>query len=237
MATIAFIPARSGSTRLKNKNILLIKKKPLIYWTFKSAIELNIFDVIIFSSDSRKYFDILIKSLKKSNLSTTKIIFDLRNKEQAGTKKKIFDYIKYDLLRKFDFSKKDLIVQLLPTSPLRTKHTVKAAISLSKKTKKNVFTVSRYDFHISFALSMMKNNKWKALFSNSPLKNGNTQSQDQKEFFKPNPVANCLWVKNIKDKSKSIYEGAIPIKTTKLEAIDIDDINDFSMVKAILENK
>ena len=88
MATIAFIPARSGSTRLKNKNILLIKKKPLIYWTFKSAIELNIFDVIIFSSDSRKYFDILIKSLKKSNLSTKKVIFDLRNKEQAGTKKK-----------------------------------------------------------------------------------------------------------------------------------------------------
>ena len=88
METIAFIPARSGSSRLKNKNILLINKKPLIFWTLKTAIELNIFDNIIFSSDSKRYYDLLIKSLKKSNLSTKKITFDLRSTEQAGQKKR-----------------------------------------------------------------------------------------------------------------------------------------------------
>ena len=82
MAIIAFIPARSGSTRLKNKNILLANKKPIIFWSLKTAIDSKVFDSIIFSSDSKKYYDLLIKSLKESNLSTKKIIFDLRNKEQ-----------------------------------------------------------------------------------------------------------------------------------------------------------
>ena len=236
METIAFIPARSGSSRLKNKNILLINKKPLIFWTLKTAIDLKVFDRIIFSSDSKKYYNLLIKSLKESNLSIKNIVFDLRNKKDAGQKKKIFDYIKNDLIKKFKLSKRDLIVQMLPTAPLRTKRSVKAALDLSKKTKKNVFTVSKYDFHISFALLINKN-KWKPLFANSPLHNGNTQSQDQKEFLRPNPIANCLWVKNISKKSRSIYENAIPFKTNKLESKDLDDISDFLMVKAILENK
>ena len=38
-----------------------------------------------------------------------------------------------------------------------------------------------------------KEKKWKAVFKNSPLITGKKQSQEQKEFFKPNPVANCVW--------------------------------------------
>ena len=121
MSIYAFIPARSGSTRLKNKNILLINKRPLIYWSVKAAINLKLFDVIIFSSDSKKYFKILMSFLKKDNLPTKKIIFDLRTVPQANKKKKIFDYIKNDLVKKFKFSNKDLIIQMLPTAPLRKK--------------------------------------------------------------------------------------------------------------------
>jgi CMP-N-acetylneuraminic acid synthetase len=121
MSIYAFIPARSGSTRLKNKNILLINKRPLIYWSVKAAINLKLFDVIIFSSDSKKYLKILMSFLKKDNLPTKKIIFDLRTVPQANKKKKIFDYIKNDLVKKFKFSNKDLIIQMLPTAPLRKK--------------------------------------------------------------------------------------------------------------------
>ena len=34
---VCIIPARSGSKRLKNKNIKLLNNKPLIYWTIKMA--------------------------------------------------------------------------------------------------------------------------------------------------------------------------------------------------------
>ena len=58
MNTIAFIPARSGSTRFKNKNIIKIKNRPLIYWTAAKAVKSKFFDRIIFSSDSYNYYKI-----------------------------------------------------------------------------------------------------------------------------------------------------------------------------------
>ena len=35
--TLIIIPARSGSKRIKNKNIRIVNGKPLIYWTIKYA--------------------------------------------------------------------------------------------------------------------------------------------------------------------------------------------------------
>ena len=46
--TICFIPARSGSTRVKNKNIRLINNRPLIYWSVLKAIKSKMFNKIIF---------------------------------------------------------------------------------------------------------------------------------------------------------------------------------------------
>ena len=38
MSAVAVIPARGGSTRLKNKNIHLLGGKPLIRWTTEAVI-------------------------------------------------------------------------------------------------------------------------------------------------------------------------------------------------------
>jgi len=237
MEVIAFIPARSGSTRLKNKNVLLVKKRPLFFWSVKTAIESKLFNKILFSSDSKKYFSKLIYFLRKDKIPINKLIFDHRNSEEAGNKKKIFDYIKKDLLKKYKFKKNDLLVQMLPTAPLRTKKTIKDAIFLAIHKKKNIFTACEYDFHLSFALSLNSKNKWTRVFKNSPLVTGNTQSQSQKKYFRPNPLANCLWIKNIKTKNRSIYENALVLCTKKTEALDIDDYEDFSLVKLLLEEK
>ena len=75
---IAIIPARSGSQRIKNKNIKLFSKKPIIYWTLKILKEANLFKFIAVTSDSSKILkyskeygcDILIKRPK--NLSDQK---------------------------------------------------------------------------------------------------------------------------------------------------------------------
>ena len=50
--TIALIPARSGSKRVKNKNINKLKEHPLIAYTIQSASDSNLFDEIIVSTDS-----------------------------------------------------------------------------------------------------------------------------------------------------------------------------------------
>ena len=47
------IPARSGSTRIKNKNIKLFFRKPLIYWTIKEAKKSKFVDKIFVTTDSK----------------------------------------------------------------------------------------------------------------------------------------------------------------------------------------
>ena len=47
---LAIIPARSGSKRLKNKNIKLFNKRPMIFWTINAAKQSKIFDYIFVSS-------------------------------------------------------------------------------------------------------------------------------------------------------------------------------------------
>ena len=40
---VCVIPARSGSKGIKNKNIINLKGKPLIYWTIKLAKKVKFF--------------------------------------------------------------------------------------------------------------------------------------------------------------------------------------------------
>ena len=55
-----FIPARSGSKGLKNKNIIKIKSHPLIGHTILLAKQIKYCEKICFSTDSKLY-------LKKAN--------------------------------------------------------------------------------------------------------------------------------------------------------------------------
>ena len=60
---IAIIPARTGSKRIKNKNIVNFFSKPLIYNSIKIAIKSKLFDDVIVSTDSAK-IQKLLKSME-----------------------------------------------------------------------------------------------------------------------------------------------------------------------------
>ena len=59
MSSICIIPARGGSKRIKNKNIIKFNKKPIIYWSLKAALKSKCFDKIIVSTDSDKIIKIV----------------------------------------------------------------------------------------------------------------------------------------------------------------------------------
>ena len=58
---IAVIPAKNGSLRLKNKNIKILNKKPMIYWSIKYAKKSKLLDKIYVSTNSKKISDIVKK--------------------------------------------------------------------------------------------------------------------------------------------------------------------------------
>ena len=64
---------------------------------------------------------------------------------------------------------------------------------------------------------------------------GKTRSQDQIIYYKPNPVINCLWAKDI-NKNKTIYSNALPYITSKIQGHDIDNLEDFKVAEIFLRN-
>ena len=89
MKNIAIVPARSGSKRLKNKNLKKILDLELFLWTLRAAKSSNKINKIIFSTDSENYIKICRNDNEKKNY---KCEIDFRSKEEAGDKIKIFDY-------------------------------------------------------------------------------------------------------------------------------------------------
>ena len=49
---VALIPARAGSKRLANKNLLPLAGKPLIAWTIEAALNSPAIDEVVVSTDS-----------------------------------------------------------------------------------------------------------------------------------------------------------------------------------------
>ena len=55
---IAIVPARSGSKRVKDKNIHPFGGRPLLSWSVQHALDSGIFEFVYVSTDSRRYADI-----------------------------------------------------------------------------------------------------------------------------------------------------------------------------------
>ena len=87
MNYLIFIPARGGSKSVKNKNLKLLKGKPLISYTLNSAIEISklVKSDIFLSTDSKKIYNYCKNKIKISNY--------IRPKNLANDKSNILDSI------------------------------------------------------------------------------------------------------------------------------------------------
>ena len=122
---IAIIPARSGSKRIKNKNIKKFNKQPIICWSIKAAINSKLFEEVIVSTDSKK-----IKNIAEKY--GAKVPF-IRPKNLSGDFTPTRDVIKHalDYLKK-KYGEVNDFCCIYPTAPLLEKNTlVKFLSSLS----------------------------------------------------------------------------------------------------------
>ena len=61
MKTIAIIPARLGSQRLKQKNLRILQGQPMIVWAIRKALLSQVFDEVYVNSESEVFRDIAIR--------------------------------------------------------------------------------------------------------------------------------------------------------------------------------
>ena len=117
---IAIIPARGGSKRIKNKNIIDFKGEPMIVKTLKVAQKSKLIDKVIVSTESKKILSICKKYGDKTPFLRQNA-FDDKSSVQQATIEALKQCESY-------FSNFDIVVQLMPNCPIRKLETLNSSI-------------------------------------------------------------------------------------------------------------
>lgn len=225
---LAIITARGGSKSLPNKNIKILKGKPLIYYTIKAALNSKLLDKSILSTDSKKIsniskkFGINIPFLRPKHLATDK----------AHHPEVIEHAVDYLEKQKKEFY--DIIVMLQPTSPFRESFHIDQAIKKFLKQKnKSLISVKKQDYPPWWMFKMSKSK----LKSNFGWKNKNVFNMERQEFpnlYRPNGAIYVTTRKSLK-KSKSLVNlsscGFYLMNSS--DSIDIDTALDLKIAENI----
>ena len=230
LSIVALIPARSGSKRVKNKNINVIGGHPLIAYTISSAIKANIFDDIIVSTDSEKYSSI-------AEYYGAKAPF-LRPEKIADDNSPDIDWVSFTL----DNLEKsyDCFSILRPTSPFRTANTIKRAWQ-EFKSKKDIDSLRAVEKCSQHPAKMWKVEN--GLLNNILLGNNNgvpwhsCQYSSLPEIYVQNASLEIAWTRVIYDKQSIAGEKIIPFFTEDLEGFDINKPQDWVYANYLIKER
>lgn len=157
---IALIPARSGSKRIKNKNIRILAGHPLIAYTIQIAKQAGIFSRIIVSTESEKIADI-------ARYYGAEVPF-LRPKEYAMSESPDIEWLKFTL-EKLNIKQSDIkyFSILRPTSPFRSAEMIKKAwkLFLSDKKADSLRAVEKCSQHPA-KMWLIKNSRMQPVMEN-----------------------------------------------------------------------
>ncbi|MDC1068933.1 acylneuraminate cytidylyltransferase family protein [Candidatus Kapabacteria bacterium] len=221
---LAIIPARGGSKRLPNKNMLDLNGKPLIAWTIEAAKNSNNLDKVIVTSDS----DDILQISKDFGAETIK-----RPSEFASDEASSFVVIKHALENLEDF---DYVILLQPTSPLRNEIHIDEAIELlANKNADSVISICETDHSPLWCNTLPANESMKSFLKEEVL---DKRSQELEKYYRLNGAIYISKCKNLlEEKSFHLKENTFAYIMNKKDSIDIDDEFDFKLAEVILSIK
>lgn len=233
--SVAFIPARSGSKRVTDKNIRLLNGYPLIAFSIRAAIESNIFDKVICATDSEVYAEI-------AREYGAEVPF-LRKKEISGDLSADIDWLKI-YLEYFDANDMsfEIFSILRPTSPFRTSETIKKAykIFIDNQPADSLRAVQKCKEHPG---KMWIINDSKNMTPLIGLKNhdGNPMHSSQyaslPEIYIQNASLEFAWMEVLKKTNTIAGNKIIPFISEGNEGFDINYIEDFWLAEKIFKDE
>lgn len=141
---LAVIPARKGSKGLKDKNISLLNNKPLILYTLMAAIQSQLFDRIVVTTDDSR----IIKLIENLNYYNVTII---RRPKYLATDTVTLNPVIIHAVKWIEkyYGKVNTIVTLQPTSPLRNcNHIFRAFIKYRMLGADSLVSVTKEEHNI-----------------------------------------------------------------------------------------
>ena len=228
MKILIFIPARSGSKGIKNKNMTVLNKRPLIYYTIDAAKKIGRNSYPFISTDSKK----IIKYCKKFGFKDGY----LRPKSFSKDNSSLFPAIMHGIrwIKKNYEKTFDAILLLQPTTPVRELKELKLAMNLFRNKKlKSLISVTHMKEHPYECIKLL-GNKWNYLVR-APKKANRRQNYKKNFYFIDDAfmLAKFDFLKNNK--------GFINDKDTRFfvqkneRAVDIDTPEDLFIAKALIK--
>ena len=226
MKTFAFIFARGGSKGIKNKNIVKINNKPLIYYPIKMAKKMTEIDEVYVSSDSNSILNIA-KKLGAKIIVRPKNISNDKSPELLAWK----HAVKFLKKQKISF---DIFLSLPTTAPLRSIIDIKKILkSIKKKNVDYVITAKKSKNTPWFNMIKKKRNGYfkKVISTNRKF---NTRQQVPLTFdmttvgyaSKPGYIL----------KSNDMMKGNVKIvEIPEQRALDIDTLFDLKLAKLLIK--
>ena len=227
---LAIVPARGGSKGLPGKNIKELCGKPLVAWSIEAGLKSKYVDEVMVSTDDEKIAEISKKHganvpfLRPSDLaSDTATTFD--------AVKHTIDYYKNELKKEFDY-----IVLLEPTSPLREVCDIDRAIEILLESKADSIVGICKTESQNPAFLVSKDEKGLiAGYENKDMRVLRRQEIKDVYFFEGTIYVSKTDV--LLDKKTFYHDNTIGYEVPKYKSLEIDDIDDFVMVEAIMNYK
>mgnify|MGYP001585776360 CR=1 FL=1 len=220
---LAIIPARQGSKRLPNKNIIKLAGRPLLYYVITALKKSRIPTKILVSSDS----DEILKVAKKYGVSISK-----RPKYLATDKALSTDVVRYEI-KKLKNEHFDYVMLCQPTSPLLSPRTIRLAF------KKMI--AKRYDCLFSITKVKMHPRYYRTVRPNGTLSQFlNLKTKSNQSFYQHNGAI-YLYRTDFLLRSKSWFpfskRNSGYIEMSWAESIDIDTLDDLTLAETIIRGK
>lgn len=220
MGSLAIIPARGGSKRIPKKNIKPFYGKPIIGYSIETALESNLFDEVMVSTDSDE-----IATIAKE--LGAQVPF-LRSLENANDFAVLADVVEEVVLQYKKLGKTfDTVCCILPTAPFISIERLQGSYNkLINEKFDTVFPVLEFSFPVQRSLQILEE---KVSMVNP--KHLNTRSQDLPARY--HDAGQFYWcnVEAFLKQKKLFTDNSGAIVISQLEAQDIDTETDWKLAE------
>lgn len=220
MRSVAVIPARGGSTRLKDKNIFNLGGKPLIRWMTEAVIQSDCFDEVIISTDSDKIFDAV------SDLNVKR---HFRPDNHATVRATALNAM-INLMESRDSA--DIFSYFLPTCPFVSHEDIRSGFEMLKNDNTD-FVISMTEIPETIQLACLMKDGWvMPVFDN--LECGLTNSKFIKKYYKPSGAFYMGRWNHILE-NKNFFKGNVKgVLIPPERSVDINNIQDIKFAESLL---
>lgn len=216
---LAMITARGGSKRIPHKNIKEFCGKPILAYSIQAALQSNVFDEVMVSTDDNEIAEIAIKY----GASVPFFRSEATSNDFASTDDVIMEVLKtYESMgRHFD-----AFCCIYPTAPFITGKRLREAMGLLRKAV-SVMPVVPFSYPPQRGLLISKSGTLERQFPEYAL----TRSQDLPKIYHDCGQFYACRTDVFLAEGTTDVKGQIPLILSEMEVQDIDTLEDWALAE------